>query len=72
MQITLFKTPTCPQCRILKTKMDKKGIQYIEVSDEAALRENGITSVPQLKVDDTIYSDMRSANKWIEEQEAQI
>ena len=69
MQVTLFKTATCPQCKILKTKMDKKGIQYTEISDEDTLRANGITSVPQLKVDDAIYSDMRSANKWIENYE---
>jgi glutaredoxin len=72
MTVTLFKTPTCPQCKILKAKMDKKGIQYTEISDEDILRANNIHSVPQLKVDDTIYSNMISANKWIEAQEAKI
>ena len=30
MNITLYKSATCPQCKVAKIKLDQKGLSYVE------------------------------------------
>lgn len=64
MKVILYKTDTCPQCRVLKIKLEKKGIPFEEVKDMDIMNERGIQSIPTLQVDDKLMG-MGEANKWI-------
>ena len=64
MQIKLYKTPTCPKCKVLCAKMDKKGLQYEVCTDMDEMNRLGFKSVPVLIVDGVQY-DFVAANKWV-------
>ena len=49
--ITIYTTATCPKCRILKKKLEEKGIEYEEFTDEEEMQHMGIMAVPVLDVD---------------------
>ena len=49
--ITLYKSNTCPNCKMLKMKLDKKGVQYEECLDVEVMKSKGISALPQLEVD---------------------
>lgn len=65
MNITLYSTG-CPQCKVLKTKLDQAGIQYNTVSDQAVMAAMGFKSTPILQVDNVTYK-FADAVKWIKE-----
>ena len=73
MNITLFKSATCPQCRVAKMKLDKKGLPYTEVYIEnespASLEADGIKGIPTLVVDGKKITNIREITKWIDSQE---
>ena len=71
MNIILYKSDTCPQCRVLKMKLDKKGIRYTEEKDIRVMTERGIHSIPQLEVDGVLYPSVKAASDWINAQEVQ-
>ena len=65
MNVTLYTTG-CPQCNVLKAKLDAKNIQYetnTNVDDMIAL---GVMSAPVLKVDDQVLK-FADAIKWVNE-----
>ena len=64
--VTIYTTATCPKCKILKKKMDAKGIEYEECRDEEKMRDLGIMSVPVLSVDGKLL-DFSEAYKYIDE-----
>ena len=64
--ITIFTTTTCPKCKILKKKLDDKGIEYTEVTDEEKLRQMDIMSVPVMTVDGERF-DFADAIKYVNE-----
>ena len=64
--ITIFTTETCPKCRILKKKLEDKGIEYTEVTDEEKLRQMDILSVPVMTVDGE-RMDFAEAIKYVNE-----
>ena len=64
--VTIYTTATCPKCRVLKAKMDAKGIAYTECQDEEKMQALGIMSVPVLSVDDKLL-DFSEARKYIDE-----
>ena len=64
MEIKLYKTPTCPKCKVLCAKMDKKGLQYEICTDIDEMLKLGIQSVPVLVVDGIRY-DFAQANTWV-------
>ena len=68
MKVTLYKSPTCPQCKVLKMKLEKKGIPFEEINDEAIMAQRGVKSIPQLEVDGVRYTTVGEANKWINAQ----
>ena len=64
--ITIYTTETCPKCKILKKKLEDKGMKYSEVTDEEKLRQMDILSVPVLYVDGERY-DFAEAIKYVNE-----
>ena len=73
MNVTLYKSATCPQCKIAKMKLDKKGIPYTEIYveelDAAALDAAGVKGIPTLIVDGTKVTSIRDISQWINAQE---
>ena len=64
--ITIYTTPTCPRCKVLKTKLAQKGIAYEECMDEEKMQSMGILSVPVMSVDDRLL-DFSEAVKYVNE-----
>lgn len=64
--ITIYTTATCPKCKVLKTKLAQKGIEYNEFTDEAKIQEMGILSVPVMSVDGKLM-DFSEAIKYVNE-----
>lgn len=54
----------CPQCNVLKKKLDAKGIQYELVDDTVLLDQLGIEVFPILEVDGERMM-MRPAVDWV-------
>jgi glutaredoxin len=62
--VTIYTTETCPKCKVLKAKLEQKGIEYCETNDVNILEQKGIISVPVLAVDDN-YMLFKEAIDWI-------
>lgn len=62
-----FFTTSCPKCKILKKKMDDKGISYNTVTDIEVMTALGLDSVPVLQFDDGALMDFGKAIKWVNE-----
>lgn len=63
MNVVLYSTG-CPRCKILKSKLDKKGITYSVVDDVDKMLNMGMTVVPVLEVDGVRMS-FKEAINWI-------
>lgn len=61
-------TTGCPRCKVLKSKLDAKGIQYEENDCVDEMRELGITNVPMLKCEGWLM-DFKSAVEWANKQQ---
>lgn len=66
MNITLYSKPGCPQCKVLKMKLDTAKIEYTHIEDEEAMIAAGATSAPMLIIDDAKYCGPK-AIKWVNE-----
>lgn len=66
MNVILYST-NCPKCKILETKLNKKGISYSIVTDVNMMLEKGFTQAPVLEVNGEV-KEFRAANTWVEEQ----
>lgn len=64
----VFYSTGCPKCRILKKKLDEKGIQYEICSDEEQMIGLGLEEVPALGIKGRIYS-FREAVEWLNHNE---
>ena len=60
-------TTHCPQCKVLETKLERAGIEYIWNDDISLMAEMGFKSVPVLEVDGE-YLNFSQAIKWVNEQ----
>ena len=56
----------CPRCKVLKSKLDQKGVKYETISDMEVMKEKGFKEAPKLEVDGVVY-DFKEAVKWIGE-----
>lgn len=69
MNIILYKSTTCPQCRVVKMKLDKKGIPYEErLTDKmtpAELAAADVKGIPTVFVDGEKMTDIGVINKWL-------
>lgn len=57
----------CPRCKVLKLKLDQKGIQYKTENDIEVMKAKGFTEAPKLEVDGVVY-DFKEATEWIKGQ----
>lgn len=73
MNIILYKSTTCPQCKVVKMKLDRKGLPYTEkLTDNmtpAELAEADIKGIPTMFVDGEKMTNLREMTKWIDSQE---
>ncbi len=56
----------CPRCKVLKMKLEQKGIAYTECQDIDAMEKLGITSVPMMDVDGAMMT-FEEAVKFVNE-----
>ena len=57
----------CPKCKILKMKLDQKGIVYETVNDIEVMKAKGFQEAPKLEVDG-IFMGFKEAVEWLKEQ----
>ena len=57
----------CPRCKVLKLKLDQKGIEYETVNDIDVMKAKGFNEAPKLEINGIIM-DFKEAVKWIGEQ----
>lgn len=69
MNIILFKSTTCPQCKVAKMKLEKKGLPFIEEMDMNVMAEYGVNSIPTLLVNGEKITGIRNISNWIDAQE---
>ena len=65
--MTVYSKSTCPNCKMLKMKLDKAGIEYIVNENEEEMKELGIKSLPYLRLDDGTLLNLGEAVKYIKE-----
>lgn len=63
MDIILYSTG-CPKCKVLKSKLDSKGIDYTIFNDVDRMVEMGITTVPDLMVDGKLMN-FKESMEWV-------
>jgi glutaredoxin-like protein NrdH len=65
MQISLYTTPNCPQCRITKKMLDDAGVQYelVDLSKDAGamemVKELGYVAAPVVITETKHWSGFR-------------
>ena len=62
--VTLYSTG-CPKCKVLKVKLQKKGIEYEENTNVDEMLEMGLKTAPVLKVGDDLLP-FEKAVKWVD------
>lgn len=62
-----FYTTGCPMCRVLKKKMDDKGLNYRIVDSIEEMEALGLMSIPALMVDGNLLLQAE-AIKWANQQ----
>ena len=63
MNFTLYSKPGCPQCKVLKMKMDAAKVDYKHVEDIEAILALGVKSAPVLMADGVVHCGPE-AIKW--------
>lgn len=63
MSFTFYSKPGCPQCSVLKMKMDAAKVEYTHIEDEAAIMELGYKGAPVLITDEGAFVGP-AAIKW--------
>ena len=71
MNIIIYKSAVCPQCKVIKAKLEKKGFTFTEELDVNVIAANGVNHIPTLSVDGELITDLRTINKWINEHEVE-
>ena len=57
----------CPRCKVLKMKLDQKGIVYENINDVELMKEKGFAEAPKLEVDGVVMN-FKEAVDWVKEQ----
>lgn len=52
----------CPKCKVLKSKLDSKQIDYTIIEDIEVMKNKGFNSLPVLEVDGTMYEFREAVN----------
>ena len=64
MNITLYSSPTCPKCKVLKMKLQEVGVEFVEEHDISYLDGLGVRTLPQLKIEGQELMDFGAAIKY--------
>lgn len=56
----------CPRCKVLKTKLDQKGVKYNTINDVEVMKAKGFEEAPKLEVDGVIMG-FKEAVEWLKE-----
>ena len=56
----------CPKCKVLKSKLDDKKIDYIVIDDIDEIMSKGIDSVPVLEVNGEMMN-FKESMKWVKD-----
>lgn len=56
----------CPRCKVLKMKLDQKGVKYETVNDIEVMKAKGFIEAPKLEVDGVVYG-FKEAVDWLKE-----
>ena len=67
-KVILYKTLTCPKCKLLSTKLDMAGIKYEIVTDMKVMEAKGFKEAPKLEVDG-ITMGFKEALDWLKGQQ---
>ena len=65
MENIIFYSTNCPKCKVLKTKLDAKGLEYTTITDVQKMKEVGLQSAPALKIGDEPVMKFFDAIKWV-------
>ena len=57
----------CPRCKVLKMKLDQKGVTYDTVNDIEAMKAKGFNEAPKLEVNGVVMG-FKEAVEWVKEQ----
>jgi glutaredoxin len=57
----------CPRCKVLKSKLDQKGIKYENIADVEVMKAKGFQEAPKLEVNGVVMN-FKEAVDWIGEQ----
>lgn len=63
LSIILYSTG-CPKCKVLKSKLEEKGIEFVENNSVEEMTELGITQVPVLSVYGALLN-FKNAVTWV-------
>lgn len=58
----------CPRCKVLKMKLDQKGIVYETVSDVEVMKAKGFQEAPKLEIANGTIMNFKEAVEWIKQQ----
>lgn len=70
MEVVLYRSETCPKCKVLELKLKQKQIEFSECLDMTKMSEMGLHSVPWLQVDGGDLMNFGEAIKWVNSMEA--
>ena len=59
--MTLYSTPVCPKCKMIKDILEKKGVLFDVCMDIQIMNSKGISEVPILEEDDGTKLNHREA-----------
>ena len=62
--IKIYTQPNCPNCSILKSKLEDKEIKYENVIDIEVMRRLGIRTVPMIEIDGKLMNYYEGV-KWV-------
>ena len=66
-KVILYKTLTCPKCKVLTMKLDTAKIEYEVVTDIKVMEAKGFKEAPKLEVGDRVMN-FKEAIDWLQEQ----
>lgn len=67
--VTLYTSDTCGICRMVKMKLEKKGIPYQNEKNVDALLKKGIQRLPVLQLEDgSMMENISDINNWVNAQ----
>lgn len=65
--MTVYTSPTCGKCKVLKAKLAQAGLAFEECQDVPTMESLGIQSLPVLGLDDGTLLQFGEALQYINE-----